>query len=228
MLDCKYIGLTSAHRGIAIIISNSYTRENISLNNDCRLLQPLSNSLEDSDKLKEAFEHLKFFTIVKYGVTKSELFCLLNSYMQDFSCLQTDHQVIFTFFGYGENGTVYCEDERSISVSKIIRSVVSDAPRLFFFDVSYSAGILAHKKEERWQSKILDAENVLVAFVTTMGCKTSQNSLWSSILASKLVTSRDDIYNVIMEVNWELVEVEDVPCVQQPELYSTLNTTVII
>lgn len=228
MLDCKYIGLTSAHRGIAIIISNSYTRENISLNNDYRLLQPLSNSLEDSDKLKEAFEHLKFFTIVKYGVTKSELFCLLNSYMQDFSCLQTDHQVIFAFFGYGENGTVYCEDERSISVSKIIRSVVSDAPQLFFFDVSHSAGILAHKKEERWQSKILDAENVLVAFVTTMGCKTPHNSLWSSILASKLVTSRDDIYNVIMEVNWELVEVEDVSCVQQPELYSTLNTTVII
>ena len=224
----NYIGLTSAHKGIAVIISNSYTRENISLNNDCRLLQPLSNSLEDSDKLKEAFEHLKFFTIVKYDVTKGELLSLLSSYMQDFSCLQVDHQVIFAFFGYGENDTVYCEDERSISVSKIIRSIVSDAPRLFFFDISHSAGIFAHKEEERWQSKIIDAENVLVAFVTAMEYKTSQNSLWSGMLANKLLTSRDDIYNVIMEVNWELMEVEGALCVQQPELYSTLNTTVII
>ena len=75
-----------------------------------------------------------------------------------------------------------------------------------------------------------DAENVLVAFVTAMGHKTPQNSLWTGMLANKLITSHDDIYNVIMEVNGELIdmEVDDVSCVQLPELYSTLNTTVII
>ena len=190
-----------------MVICNSYTRENISLRNDCRLLQSLNTSIEDADKLKEALDHLHFFTIVKYNVTKSELLFFLNSCM-DYSSLQVDHQVIFAFFGYGENHTVYCEDERSISISKIITSVISDVPRLFFFDVSHSTGILSHKEEKRWQAIMPDAENVLVAFVTAMGHKTPQNSLWTGMLANKLITSHDDLYNVIMEVIWELIDMK--------------------
>ena len=219
------IGLTSAHRGVALIISNSYTREDISFSNNNRLLQPLNSSLKNANKLKEAFEHLKFCAIVKCDVMKTELISLLTSFTD---YLQSYHQFVFAFFGYGENDTVYCGDENSINVNQIIASISSDVPRLFFFDVIDSAGFIMNETDKKWHSKMDDTENVLVAFVTTMESKASENSPWASLLAKKLITSRDaDIFDVIMEVNEELIEMQ-VEDVQLSELISTLNPTVII
>ena len=216
-------GLSSAYKGVALIISNSYTRD---YSNDNSLLQPLDNSHTSASKLKEAFKHLKFFTIVEYNVTKSELMSLLASF-RDCAYLQPNHQFVFAFFGYGENDIVYCEDENNISASEIIASVSSDVPRLFFFDVSHSGGLIMNEKNKKWQHKIADAENVLVAFVTTMENKTSVNSLWTSLLAKKLITCDEDIFDVVMGVNEELIEM-DTEDVQQTELISTLDTTIIM
>jgi len=134
-------GLTSTHKGVAVIISNGYTREDVLFSNGYRSLQPLSSSIEDADKLKEAFEYLNFFTIVKYNVTEAELLSLLASFTDYHSYIQTYHRFIFAFFGYGEYSILYCKDEKSICVSEIISaSIFSNFPQLFFFDVSYSAG----------------------------------------------------------------------------------------
>ena len=67
-----------------MIISNSYTRKDISFSHDQRLLQPLSGPLKGVNDLKEAFDYLKIFTIVKYDVTKTELKTLLVS-LTDYS-----------------------------------------------------------------------------------------------------------------------------------------------
>ena len=223
-----HVGLTSLHKGVALLISNSYTREDTSLSNDDRLLQPLNSSLKNANKLKEVFEHLNFFTIVKYDVMKTELVSLLASFI-DYCDLQPHHQFVFAFFGYGENDAVYCEDENSINVSEIIASISSDVPRLFFFDVIDSGGFIMNETDKKWQSKMSENENALVAYVTTVESKSSEleDSLWTSLLATKLMASHDDIFDVIMEVNSELAEME-VEVVQLTELISTLNVTIII
>ena len=207
MIACMcIIGLTYAHRGVAVIISNSYTRKDISFSNDDRLLQPLNNSPRSVDQLKEAFEYLKFFTIVQYDVTKAEIVTLLTSFT-DYSYLRSYHRFVFAFFGYGDNDTVYCEDEKGITVQEIVATffpILSDASRLFFFDIIDSGRIIAHEKDEKWKSKIFNTENILVVFVTTMGYKILQDSHWTGTLAKKLVTSHDDILNIIMEVNKQL------------------------
>jgi len=65
-----------------------------------------------------------------------------------------------------------------------------------------------------------------------MRYKTSQGGLWTSLLAKKLVTSHDEIYDVIMEVNEELIKMqfEDMPCMfaATRAIVSTLTTTICL
>ena len=90
----------------------------------------------------------------------------------------------FAFFGYGENDAVYCEDENSINVSEIIASISSDVPQLFFFDVidSIHGGFIMNETDKKWQSKMSENENALVAYVTTVESRASEDSLWTSLL----------------------------------------------
>ena len=111
-------------------------------------------------------------------------------------------------------------------------------PRLFFFDACrgdlYDHGFLARGGDEEWRSKIPITGDVLVAFATTPGFKAFEEfsgGIWSSILAKKLVTSRSSIYDILTEVNKELIakiNAKNGPGFQQPELLGRLNDIICL
>ena len=229
---CTYTGLTSKHRGVAVIIGNSYTRKGISLT---RQLPPLPSSLVDVYKLNKVFEYLQFYTVVKCNVTlsrflESVLFPLALSF-------STSPHFVFTFCGHGGDDFVYCEDEKCIKFSDIIKFIsnytsLKSVPRLFFFDVSRNAETISCKENENFGSQISGIGNVFVAFSTSTGHQSlecNEGSLWISMLASKLITCAKDMHEVVMEANEELVtaiQSRGISYLQQPELFDKLTTTV--
>ena len=60
-----------------------------------------------------------------------------------------------------------------------------------------------------------------------MDGETSQDSLWTSMLAEKLVTSHNDILSVVTKVSKQLTEVQ-LKSLQLPEVVSTLNMTIAL
>ena len=229
---------------MALIIGNTYTQENITQDDNQRQLWPLPDGpIEDTEMMKEAFEYLKFFTIVKRDITQDELVSLLCS-MANYPYPKSCQRFVLTFSGHGDKGFIYSEDEKRVKISDIVAAFVppncdkclAGIPRLFFFDVCRGSledrGILARGGDEKWQSKIPSTGNVLVAYATTEGYKALEEAsrgFWTSILAKKLVSSPDSIYDVLTEVNGELIkriQVMHDPTFQQPELLGRLNTTV--
>ena len=75
---------------------------------------------------------------------------------------------------------------------------------------------------------------MLVAYATTEGYKAFEKfggGLWTNILATKLVTSTRSIYDVLTEVNGELIAqmvAEKAPGLQQPELLGKLNDIICL
>ena len=220
-----------------MIIGNSYTRKDATLRDSQRELLHLPSSLADVYKLKKVFEYLQFFTVVKCNMTQAELLeSLLFPLTHSFST-QTCHRFVFIFCGHGGEDFVYCEDEKCIKFSDIIEFVsnytpLKNVPRLFFFDISRNAGTIPCMEDCNWQSQISTVSNVLVAFSTSTGyqaLESYEGSLWTNMLAIKLITCAKDVHEVIMEANEELVttiQSRGIPCLQQPELFDKLSTTV--
>ena len=231
------LGLTSKPRRVAVIIGNSYTRKDVTPRDSQRELPHLPSSLADVYKLKKVFEHLQFFTIVKCNMTQAEfLESLLFPLTHSFDA-QTCHRFVFVFCGHGGEDFVYCEDEKCIKFSDIIEYIsnytsLKNVPRLFFFDVSRNAGTIPCMEDTNWQSQISTVGDVLVAFSTSTGyqaLESYEGSLWTNMLAIKLITCAKDVHEVIMEANEELVTIiqsRGIPCLQQPELFDKLSTTV--
>ena len=240
------LNLTPEHRGVALIIGNTYSRQNVTLtqNDNQRQLSPLPyGPIEDTEMMKKAFEYLKFFTIVKRDITQDELVSLLCS-MANYRYPKSCQRFVLTFSGHGGKGFIYSEDEKCVKISDIVAPFASSncdkclagIPRLFFFDAcrgdKVDQGIKARGGDEKWQSKIPSTGNVLVAYATTEGYKALEGAdggFWTSVLAKKLVSSPDSIYDVLTEVNRELIEkIQGLPgsSFQQPELLGRLNTTV--
>ena len=191
-----------------MITANSYMETDVAAPSPRQLLYsaPRLNEVKDADKLKQAFEYLKFFTVVKYNMTKSELVSFLLSLAHN-PHVQICHRFVFTFYGHGDNNMVYREDGSAVQVSVILNIIsnhnsLKNIPQLFFFEISQSSKSIA----EKWQPKIID--NVIVAFSTSPGSHRyldgRGSSLWTVILAKKLVTSPQDIRSVIVETNEEL------------------------
>ena len=238
------LDITPEHRGVALIIGNTYTRENVTQDDNQRQLWPLPDGpIEDTEMMKEAFEYLKFFTIMKLDITQDELVSLLCS-MANYPYPKSCQRFVLTFSGHGGKGFIYSEDEKRVKISDIVAAFappncdkcLAGIPRLFFFDAcrgdKEDRGILARGGDEKWQSKIPSTGDVLVAYATTEGYKALEEAsggFWTSILAKKLVSSSDSIYDVLTEVNGELIkkiQVMQGPSFQQPELLGRLNTTV--
>ena len=217
-----------------MIIANSYKETDVAAPSQ-RQLRYLPSAVKDADKLKQAFEYLKFFAVVKYNMTKSELVSFLLSLAHN-PHVQICHRFVFAFYGHGDNNIVYCEDGSAIQVSVILNIIsnhdsLKNIPRLFFFDISQDPKSIA-KETEKWQPKIID--NVIVAFSTSPGSHRyldgRGSSLWTVILAKKLVTSPQDIRCVIVETNEELYATIEPPIFgrQLPQLFGRLNTTICL
>ena len=226
------VRLTSKLRGVAVIIGNSYAREDLPLK---RKLLPLPTSLNDVNRLRAVFEYLKFFTIVKMNATKADL---LESFLHPLgqsSAPRTCHRFVFAFCGHGGDDCVYCEDEECIKFIDIIKILslcdsFKSIPRLFFFDVSRNTNLST--KAEKWQSQILESGDNLVAFSTSPGYETFDSvvgSVWIGILANKLITCAKHVHDVVMKANKELsttVQSKGSPCLQKPEIFDKLKTVV--
>ena len=225
-----------------MIIGNSYTRRDVMQD---RQLQPLPNGpIKDTHSMKEAFDYLKFFTMVKHNLTHDELISL-SHFMANCPLPKSCQRFVLTFSGHGGDGFIYSEDEKGVKVNDIVaaftppncnNSLVS-MPRLFFFDTCRGnledIGILARGGDEKWQSKIPSTGDILIAYATTARYKAFEEigggGFWSNLLAKKLVSSHDSIYDVLTEVNRELInKIKNMKGhgFQQPELLGRLNTTV--
>ena len=235
------LDISSRHRGVAVIIGNSYTRTDVMKS---RRLQSLPNApIKDTQSMREAFDYLKFFTIVMHDLTQDELISLsysLANYFLPKSC----QRFVLSFSGHGGNGFIYSEDEKRVKINDIVSAFtppncndcLAVIPRLFFFDTCRGdlrdSGHTPRGGDERWQSKIPSAGDMLVAYATTEGYKAFEGDdggFWSNILAKKLVSSNDSIYDVLTEVNRALINkirIMHGPDFQQPELLGRLNTTV--
>ena len=129
------------HRGVALIIGNSYTRKDITLTKGHRQLPPLHGALKDIELMKEAFKYLKFFTLVKPDMTQSELISFLYE-VKHHSYPKSCQRFVLTFSGHGGDGFIYSEDEKNISINDIVSILTPNSsdnpltaiPRLFFFD----------------------------------------------------------------------------------------------
>ena len=146
---------------------------------------------------------------------------------------------MFAFCGHGGDDFIYCEDEKCIKFSEIVKvtgisnfSSLENIPRLFFFDISRNPETVVYTEDRKWQSQISNIDNILVAFSTSTGyqvLESTEGSLWIGMLANKLTTCAKDIRYVIVEANEELIAImqsKGILCLQQPELYDKLNTTV--
>ena len=230
------------HRGLAVIIGNSYIREGIHRH---KKLQPLNGARSDTDKMRGAFDYLKFTTVVRYDLTQEESMSLLKSLAQ-FRYPKHCQRFVFTFSGHGGDGFICCEDGKTIEISYIVAKLnpnssnhsLAGIPRLFFFDACrgdlVDHGFVARGGDEEWRSKIPSTGDVLVAYATTEGYKAFEKfggGLWTNILATKLVTSTRSIYDVLTEVNGELIAqmvAEKAPGLQQPELLGKLNDIICL
>ena len=226
-----------------MIIGNSYTRDDVMQSRQRQLLPLPNGPMEDTQSMKEAFDYLKFFTMVKHNLTQDELISL-SCFMANYPLPKSCQRFVLTFSGHGGNGFINSEDEKRVNINDIVaaftppncnNSLVS-IPRLFFFDTCrgnlVDIGILARGGDEKWQFKVPSTGNILVAYATTAGYKAFEGTdggFWSSILAEKLVSSHDSIYDVLTKVNRELInkiKIMQGPGFQQPELLGSLNTTV--
>lgn len=241
--------MTSKPKGVAIIIANDYKETDVAppgVVPGQRQLRYLPSSVKDADKLKRAFEYLKFLTVVKYNVTQSELLAFLQSLAHNHH-VQSCSRFVFVFYGHGESSIVYCQDRKAFQVSDILNIIsnhdpLMDIPRMFFFDISQGS-------TEKWQPKIFNIDNVIVAFSTSSGSHRfldgKGSSMWVDILTKKLVTSSQDIRSIIVETNEELIaissqfagfdlELADTSAhfasfsLQQPQVFGRLNTTVCL
>ena len=228
------------YRGIAVIIGNTYKQKDVQPAKGCKRLLPLNGPIKDTEVMKEAFDYLRFLTIVKHDLPHDKtkgLLELLAQHRYPKSC----KRFVFTFSGHGGDGFICCEDGKTMNINEIIAkfSPTSDnnslagVPRLFFFDACrgelIDQGVVARGGEGEWRSKIPSTGDVLVAYATTVGYKAYEQfggGLWTSILAKKLVTSLNSIYDILTEVNVELIEnIKTMlgPSFQQPELLGRLN-----
>jgi len=87
---------------------------------------------------------------------------------------------------------------------------------------------------EGMKSKIPSTGDILVAFATTPGYKAFEDGkcgIWTNILTKKLVTSFSSIYDILTEVNEELIsklKSAQMGSFQQPELIGRLNSTIYL
>ena len=185
--------LSSKLRGVAVIIGNSYAREDLPLRR--RKLVPLPTLLNDVNRLRAVLEYLKILTIVKLNATKADLSELFLHPLGQSSRSgpQTCHRFVFAFCGHVDDDCVYCEDEECVNFIDIIKIIslcdsFKSIPRLFFFDVSRNTKLSI--KAGNWQSQILEIDDILVAFSTSPRYETFDSvvgSVWISILANKLL-----------------------------------------
>ena len=231
------------HRGVAVIIGNSYTRD--VMPHSQRQLPALPNGpMEDTQSMKEAFDYLKFFTMVKHNLTQDELISL-SRFMANYLLPKSCQRFVLTYSGHGGDGFINSEDEKRVKINDIVEAFtppncnnsLAAIPRLFFFDTCRGSLVdpgwcIARGGDERWQSRVPITGNILVAYATTVGYKAFEGidgGFWTGILAKKLVSSHDSIYDVLTEVNGELInkiKIMQGPGFQQPELLGRLNTTV--
>ena len=236
------LDISSEHRGVAVIIGNSYTRMDVMKSH--RRLQSLPNvPIKNTQSMKKAFDYLKFFTIVKHNLTKDELISLLYS-LAKYPLPKFCQRFVLSFSGHGGNGFISSEDEKEIKLNDIFVAFTSPnchnclavIPKLFFFDTCrgdlLDPGHTLRGGDERWQSKIPSTGEMLVVYATTKGYKAFEGDdigFWSNILAKKLVSSYDSIYDVLTEVNKEFnekIRIMEGPSFQLPVLLGRLNTTV--
>ena len=230
---------------MAVITGNTYTRKDVQFSKDYKPLLPLHGPVKDMEAMKDAFDYLKFFTLVKRNLTLKESEALLKSLAQfrfPISC----KRFVFTFSGHGGDGFICCEDGKKLYISEIVEAFapkcdnhpLAGIPRLFFFDAcrgdSYDYGFVPRGGDEEWRSKIPRTGDVLVAFATTAKYKAFEEfggGLWTSILAKRLVASSNSIYDMLTEVNGELIHkirTENAPGFQQPELLGRLNEKICL
>ncbi|XP_065885155.1 uncharacterized protein [Dysidea avara] len=240
----KDIPVTDRHKGVAVIIGNSYTREDV-LPIAKRKLHSLRGSLRDADMFKKAFDYLEFLTIVKLNVSEEELMSFLYPLAHN-SSLKSYKRFVFAFSGHGGDGFVCSEDEKKIEVSSIVDVLTPKAssdplvgiPRLFFFDTcrgeQIDSGFISRGRDEMWKHKIPSTGDMLVAFATTPGYKAfeeEKGGVWTNILTNKLVTSFNSIYDILTEVNKELIiklQSAQMGSFQQPELIGRLNSIICL
>ena len=236
------LDISPEHRGVAVIVGNSYTRKGVIQSQ--RQLLPLPNApMGDTRSMKEAFDYLKFYTMVKHDLTQDELISLSHS-LATCPLPKSCQRFVLTFSGHGGDGFIYSEDEKRVKVNDIVTAFTPPncnnslvgIPRLFFFDTCRGdledQGIRPRGGDEKWQSKIPSTGDILIAYATTARYKAFEGTdggFWTSVLAKKLVSSFDSIYDVLTEVNGELIDkirIMQGPGFQQPELLGRLNTTV--
>ncbi|XP_065884484.1 uncharacterized protein [Dysidea avara] len=195
--------------------------------------------------LRKAFDYLEFLTIVKRNVSEEELMSFLYPLAHN-SSLKSCKTFVFAFSGHGGDGFVCSEDEKKIEVSKIVDGLTPKAssgplvgiPRLFFFDTcrgeQIDPGFIARGGDEKWKHKIPSTGDMLVAFATTPGYKAfeeEKGGVWTNILTNKLVTSFNSIYDILTEVNKELIiklQSAQMGSFQQPELIGRLNSIICL
>ena len=188
----------------------------------------LPSSVRDAQMMREVFEYLNFFTIIKYDVIQPELLSFLRSLADNFD-VQIFHRFVFAFYGHIQDDIVYCEDRIGIQLSDILdiisnHDLLMNIPRIFFFDVNQLTRVNS-QNIEKWQPTI---DNVIVAFSTAPGSRRHLNgrgnSLWTDILARNLVTSFEDIYSIIVRTNLAVTATSF--DLQQPQVFGKLSTMV--
>ena len=194
--------------------------------------------------MKKAFDYLGFSTTVKLNLSEEGFMLFLYLLANDRS-LKSYKRFVFTFSGHGGDGFICSEDEKKIEVHHIVEALTpkdsSDPlvgiPRLFFFDTcrgdKFDPGFIARGGDEKWKHKIPSTGDMLVAFATSPGYKAfeEKGGVWTNILANKLVTSPKSIYDILTEVNKELINKlrsAQMGSFQQPELIGRLNSIICL
>ena len=70
--------------------------------------------MENTQSMKEAFDYLKFFTMVKHNLTQDELISL-SHFIANYPLPKSCRRFVLTFPGHGGDGFIYSEDEKRVT-----------------------------------------------------------------------------------------------------------------
>ena len=213
-------------RGLAIIITNDYSADT------AVKLSRLRGPQRDGARMQTVFNQLNIATYWKHNVGLGKLMQVFYDVAHLGRWPRSYESISFVFSGNGlSTGQIYLQDGSLMHVQEMINFLlpkqapnIGTIPKLFFIDAccgpnDIQAVVVPRRTGQHAQSDILRHDttdetvfipptgNTLVAYSTTSNFKaheTPSGGIWMQALASKLLTSKQAIGTVLIEVRSDL------------------------